>query len=53
MIRKFCPGKECSSVKSELRTPNGDSEKQAWVDRQAYSSHLILTLTLTSEWDAP
>lgn len=53
MIRKFCLDKECSSVKSELRTPKGDSEKQPRVNIQAYSSHLIITLTLNSEWDAP
>lgn len=36
-----------------VSSQNWEPPKQAWVDRQAYSSHLILTLTLTSEWDAP
>lgn len=53
MIRKFCLGEEYSSVKSELRTPNRESEKQPRVEIQDYLSRLIITITLNSEWDAP
>lgn len=41
MLRKFCQGKEDSSVESELRAPHMESETiKDW--NQDYSSHLIV-----------